>query len=210
MTFIVATKSSSNKLLVKYRLGVHLLEVIHAHTELNPSAYRYRVHNANGVPIITLPVHASDFKHARSPNHTARKVHAGYTHGTRKLHAHTQACTQKFYCDRSGLLCTLNDPIYIHEKPLELIRVISSFSLMSPSKLGWDTTMKLVTNKITLPRYSFDSEIPLDLLPHDAEEINWEITLGASYEVMIGKATLVWKAVCVKGDHVHSSPHSQQ
>ncbi|KAF9553885.1 hypothetical protein CPC08DRAFT_727579 [Agrocybe pediades] len=126
-----------------------------------------------------------------------------------------------FYCDRSGLLCTVNDPIYIHENPLELIRVISSFALMSPSKLGWDTTMKLVTSKITIPRYSFDSEIPLDLLPHDTEEINWEITLGTHvyrtveciykpwYEVMIGTATLVWKGFCVEGDNVESS-HAQQ
>ncbi|KAF9536113.1 hypothetical protein CPC08DRAFT_771726, partial [Agrocybe pediades] len=126
-----------------------------------------------------------------------------------------------FYCDPSGLLCTISDPIYIHKDPLELIQVISSFALMSPSKLGWDTTMKLVTSKIACPRYSFDSEIPLDPLPHDADDINWQITLGTSVyrtveciykpkdEVMIGKATLVWKAVCVEEVTVEL-PHAQQ
>ncbi|KAF9561102.1 hypothetical protein CPC08DRAFT_817919 [Agrocybe pediades] len=124
-----------------------------------------------------------------------------------------------FYCDRSGLLCTINDPIYIHEDPLELIRVISSFALMSPSRLGWDTAMKLVTSKITSPRYSFDSEIPLDILPHKTADIDWEITLGSNIyrtseciynprdEVMIGNATLIWKAVCKNNDEL---PHAEQ
>ncbi|KAF4617290.1 hypothetical protein D9613_005648 [Agrocybe pediades] len=124
-----------------------------------------------------------------------------------------------FYCDRSGLLCTINDPIYIHEDPLELIRVISSFALMSPSRLGWDTTMKLVTSKIASPQYSFDSEIPLDMLPHQTADIDWEITLGSNIyrtseciynprdEVMIGKATLIWKAVCKNSNEL---PHAEQ
>ncbi|KAF4617289.1 hypothetical protein D9613_005649 [Agrocybe pediades] len=118
-----------------------------------------------------------------------------------------------FYGNRSGLLCTVDDPIYIHENPLELIRVISSVALMSLSKL--------VTSEITVPRHSFDSEIPLNLLLHGTEEIKWEITLGNNVyrtveyiykpwcEIMIGTAMLVWKAVCVKEDDV-KSPHAQQ
>ncbi|KAJ2935648.1 hypothetical protein H1R20_g1446, partial [Candolleomyces eurysporus] len=48
-----------------------------------------------------------------------------------------------WYGDRQGVIGTAT-PIDIDQNPLLFIRVVASFSLLSPEKLGYDPTMKLV------------------------------------------------------------------
>ncbi|KAF9561103.1 hypothetical protein CPC08DRAFT_817920 [Agrocybe pediades] len=113
------------------------------------------------------------------------------------------------YCDRSGFISTVKNPINIHKNPIGFIRIISRLALMSPSDLGWDLSMKLVADRIPQPTYSFDPRIQLSDLPTSAWGIGWEIRIRnklyrtiqpistSRAEVMIGRANLVWLAFCI-------------
>ncbi|KAF4617931.1 hypothetical protein D9613_005650 [Agrocybe pediades] len=113
------------------------------------------------------------------------------------------------YCDRSGFISTVQNPINIHKDPILFIRVLSRLALMSPSDFGWDLSMKLVSDRIPEPTYSFDPKIQLRDLPTSAWGIGWEICIRnklyrtiqpistSRAEVMVGRANLVWLAFCI-------------
>ncbi|KAA1477280.1 hypothetical protein DENSPDRAFT_844489 [Dentipellis sp. KUC8613] len=62
--------------------------------------------------------------------------------------------------DRSGLLGMLA-PIDIHKEPKKFIHVIMAFSSLEPSRLGWDSTMKIVCKSDGKHRLSTDPDLKL-------------------------------------------------
>jgi hypothetical protein len=63
-------------------------------------------------------------------------------------------CLIVYVADRSGALCSV--PINIHQTPKIFIQVMASLSLLSPSQLGWDTTMKILKNPKKASGGNFD------------------------------------------------------
>ncbi|KAF7777865.1 hypothetical protein Agabi119p4_3937 [Agaricus bisporus var. burnettii] len=61
---------------------------------------------------------------------------------------------QVYRFDRSGLVC-MQDAINIHKSPEDFIRVIASFSYLSPADLGWDSTCKVWDSATKSPRPSY-------------------------------------------------------
>ncbi|KAJ2926319.1 hypothetical protein H1R20_g10776, partial [Candolleomyces eurysporus] len=125
-----------------------------------------------------------------------------------------------WYGDRQGVIGTAT-PIDIDQNPLLFIRVIASFSLLSPEKLGYDPTMKLVLRPDPLDRSrpvgpveSYSHTLWESHLPVSRHEICWEIIIaGKRYrtvkplsdsrsEEMCGRATLVWLGLRIEDQEV--------
>jgi hypothetical protein len=78
-----------------------------------------------------------------------------------------------YIADRSGSLQSI--PINIHQEPKTFIRVMAGLSLLSPSRLGWDTTMKILKNP----------EAPVDRLEYEYSWRTGEIEspgIGLAYD----------------------------
>ncbi|KAH8099598.1 hypothetical protein BXZ70DRAFT_1027067 [Cristinia sonorae] len=122
-----------------------------------------------------------------------------------------------FFCDRSGLLTTtewidLHDP----EDTKTFVHVVLALSSIKVAKLGWDETMKLHRQSVSLPsrlqfEYSTDPCVRLADYGKSSYETQWAIFVpdekgsqtGKWYvtvralslsqaEVMAGRATMVW------------------
>ncbi|KAF7777686.1 hypothetical protein Agabi119p4_3758 [Agaricus bisporus var. burnettii] len=61
---------------------------------------------------------------------------------------------QVYRFDRSGFVC-MQDKINIHESPEDFIRVIASFSYLSPADLGWDSTCTVWDSATNSPQASY-------------------------------------------------------
>ncbi|EKM83214.1 hypothetical protein AGABI1DRAFT_104928 [Agaricus bisporus var. burnettii JB137-S8] len=61
---------------------------------------------------------------------------------------------QVYRFDRSGVVC-MQDKINIHESPEDFIRVIASFSYLSPADLGWDSTCTVWDSATNSPQASY-------------------------------------------------------
>ncbi|XP_006458689.1 hypothetical protein AGABI2DRAFT_115720 [Agaricus bisporus var. bisporus H97] len=61
---------------------------------------------------------------------------------------------QVYRFDRSGVIC-MQDKINIHESPEDFIRVIASFSYLSPADLGWDSTCTVWNSATNSPQASY-------------------------------------------------------
>ncbi|KAH8091842.1 hypothetical protein BXZ70DRAFT_898517 [Cristinia sonorae] len=119
-----------------------------------------------------------------------------------------------FFCDRSGLLTT-TEWIDLHN-PETFVHVILALSSIKVSKLGWDETMKLHRQSVSLPsrlqfEFSTDPCVRLADYGKSSYETQWAIFVpdekgsqtGKWYvtvralslsqaEVMAGRATVVW------------------
>ncbi|KAF8895784.1 hypothetical protein CPB85DRAFT_211175 [Mucidula mucida] len=129
-----------------------------------------------------------------------RRFVFGFTLGPR--------CMSVCLHDRSGVLIT-STPIDIHKFPKHFIRIIASFAVLAPHKLGFDPSMKIyVQPNEVVESYRLTSETALDVFATDSYKKRWVITLndGTQYltvkvmsvaraRVMRGRATLVWAVV---------------
>ncbi|KAF8344924.1 hypothetical protein F5887DRAFT_235756 [Amanita rubescens] len=113
-----------------------------------------------------------------------------------------------WYCDRVGLVGTI-DPINIHDKPDEFLKILAAFSMLPAHKLGWDPTMKLYPKNGTeaVPSYTvfqrchpsmfrWSIPMPSEEDPHLLEEF---ITIRALLTVVsqriCGRASIVWEVI---------------
>ncbi|KAF9031218.1 hypothetical protein BDZ89DRAFT_1037587 [Hymenopellis radicata] len=111
-----------------------------------------------------------------------RRFVFGFTLGPR--------CMSVCLHDRSGVLLT-STPIDIHESPKDFIRIIASFAVLAPHKLGFDPSMKIyVQPNEVVESYRLTSETALDYLTVKVMSV-------ARAGVMRGRATLVWAVVFV-------------
>ena len=137
-------------------------------------------------------------------------------------------------CDRSGNIGTLTkinidkvcqvlldlDLFFLTwwQEPLKFIRVIASFRLLSPERLGYDPTMKLFprdrpssSGPVTAV-VSYSPALSKEDLPTSRHDMCWEISIdgkryrtirtlsASSSEVMNGRATIVWLGIRLE-DH---------
>ncbi|KAG2012266.1 other/FunK1 protein kinase [Coprinopsis cinerea AmutBmut pab1-1] len=107
-----------------------------------------------------------------------------------------------WYCDRSGILGTAT-LIDIDENPELLVRVIASFAMMTPERLGFDPNMKLSVEG-HLPSFSYNMSYVN--IPKLRSQLHWRILISGQWyqtvealstarsEVMCGRAPVVWRA----------------
>ncbi|ETW77007.1 hypothetical protein HETIRDRAFT_460499 [Heterobasidion irregulare TC 32-1] len=116
-------------------------------------------------------------------------------------------------CDRSGLVGT-RTAIDIHAEPKKFIKVIISLSRLNPSRLGWDTTMRIYRMETATYHFSTDKDVTVDYYGASPHETTWAIQGPRSdgnegedryltvkalstvrAQVMEGRATIVWLVV---------------
>ena len=98
-------------------------------------------------------------------------------------------------------------------------QVIACLTLGDPEALGWDLTMQLGliedANKAYLPTQylpSWSPKIKAAQIPQSSKKVHWEIAVDkekyitieplsvSRAEVMCGRATMIWLAVCLAHD----------
>ena len=114
--------------------------------------------------------------------------------------------------DRSGLVYT-KDPINVHQEPLRFIQVIAAFSVLSPSRIGWDTQMRVYDPENRQSKPSYEVNVEAGFFKPNLAKTHWEIDIPGPLdspreevitlcalsisrsEVMCGRATLVWEVI---------------
>ena len=105
------------------------------------------------------------------------------------------------------------------QEPKKFIQVIAALALLPPDRLGYDLSMKLYRPHAKVPFvHSWDPSVTIEDFGMDARKTHWAFEMPSPdgttrerfisvhalilmrYEIMCGRATLVWECVKDAGD----------